>query len=119
MGDLAFVHDANALLGLAARDCDLRIVVVDNDGGGIFSFLPQASKLPMERFEQLFGTPMGVDVIALASGYGVPAASISSLADLARQLQTPGPWVARIPSDRRRNVEIHDLLQQSVKNALD
>jgi 2-succinyl-5-enolpyruvyl-6-hydroxy-3-cyclohexene-1-carboxylate synthase len=118
IGDLAFVHDANALVGLAARGCDLRIVVVDNDGGGIFSFLPQASRLPTERFEQLFGTPLGVDVVALAAGYGVPAKTITSMNDLAVQLKKPGPWVARISSDRQRNVEVHNLLQATVQDAL-
>jgi 2-succinyl-5-enolpyruvyl-6-hydroxy-3-cyclohexene-1-carboxylate synthase len=118
IGDLAFVHDANALVGLATRGCDLRVVVVDNDGGGIFSFLPQASRLSSERFEQLFGTPLGVDVVALAAGYGLPAMTITSIGDLAVQLQTPGPWVARISSDRQRNVEIHNLLQAAVQNAL-
>src|SRR5690606_18464493 len=65
VGDLAFVHDSTALVALAARGVDLTIVVVDNDGGGIFSFLPQASQLPSERFEQLFGTPHGTDCVAL------------------------------------------------------
>src|SRR4029453_7916416 len=56
VGDIAFVHDANALVAITERDVDLRIVVADNRGGGIFSFLPQASQLAAERFEQLFGT---------------------------------------------------------------
>ncbi len=46
VGDIAFVHDSNALVALTERDVDLRIVVADNDGGGIFSFLPQAAELP-------------------------------------------------------------------------
>ena len=66
IGDIAFVHDPTSLVALAARSADLRIVVTDNDGGGIFSFLPQASALPAERFEQLFGTPHGTDIEALA-----------------------------------------------------
>ena len=57
LGDIAFLHDSNALVGVAGRGVDLTIVVVDNDGGGIFSFLPQAATLPVDRFEQLFGTP--------------------------------------------------------------
>ena len=118
IGDLAFTHDVNALIGLAGRGCDLRVVVVDNDGGGIFSFLPQASRLPAERFEQLFGTPLGVDVVALAAGYGVPAKTITNMSDLASQLKKPGPWVTCIPSDRQRNVEIHNLLQTAVQDAL-
>ena len=47
--------------------------MVDNDGGGIFSFLPQATRLPSERFEQLFGTPHGTDVVALAAAHGLDA----------------------------------------------
>ena len=66
IGDVAFLHDTNGLLDAATRGVDLTIVVVDNDGGGIFSFLPQATELGAERFERLFGTPHGVDVAALA-----------------------------------------------------
>ena len=47
-----------------SRAADLRIVVVDNDGGGIFSFLPQATALPADQFETLFGTPHGTDIEA-------------------------------------------------------
>jgi 2-succinyl-5-enolpyruvyl-6-hydroxy-3-cyclohexene-1-carboxylate synthase len=71
LGDLALLHDTNGLAGLARRDVALRIVVVDNDGGGIFSFLPQATALPPERFEQLFGTPHGADLSGLVAAHGV------------------------------------------------
>ena len=55
VGDVAFLHDTNALLGLAGRDAKVCIVVIDNDGGGIFSFLPQASELAPERFRVVDG----------------------------------------------------------------
>ena len=91
LGDLAFVHDSNALLHLTARNADLRVVVVDNDGGGIFSFLPQATALEHERFEQLFGTPLGVDVLALAAAHGLPTATVTTAADLAALARPSGP----------------------------
>jgi len=119
IGDLAFVHDSSALVGLSARGADLRVVVVDNDGGGIFSFLPQATALTDERFEQLFGTPLGVDIVTLASAHGLPARSIETRAELIEQLAVPGPWIARVASNRRDNVVFHDTLHAAVRVALD
>ncbi|HSL58530.1 MAG TPA: 2-succinyl-5-enolpyruvyl-6-hydroxy-3-cyclohexene-1-carboxylic-acid synthase, partial [Acidimicrobiales bacterium] len=77
IGDVALLHDTNGLLGLAGRVADLVIVVVDNDGGGIFSFLPQARQLDDATFERLFGTPHGVDVAALARVHGLPATVVA------------------------------------------
>jgi 2-succinyl-5-enolpyruvyl-6-hydroxy-3-cyclohexene-1-carboxylate synthase len=119
LGDLAFVHDSNALTALHARNADLRIVVVDNDGGGIFSFLPQATALPEERFEQLFGTPLGVDVVALATSYGLDARTVQAVDELVEQLAQPGPWVCCVPTDRDHNVEVHAALHAAVIAALD
>jgi 2-succinyl-5-enolpyruvyl-6-hydroxy-3-cyclohexene-1-carboxylate synthase len=119
LGDLAFVHDSNALVGVASRDVDLRVVVVDNDGGGIFSFLPQAASLSTDRFEQLFGTPLGADVLGLAAAHGVSTATITQGSALADQLGRRGPWVARVPSERTHNVEVHDRLHAAVAAALD
>jgi 2-succinyl-5-enolpyruvyl-6-hydroxy-3-cyclohexene-1-carboxylate synthase len=114
VGDIAFAHDSNALLGLPARGLDLRIVVVDNGGGGIFSFLPQAAELSAVRFEQLFGTPHGTDIEVLASAHGVTACTVSSLDELAAAVQMPGPSVTRIVSDRGDNVRHHELLNAAV-----
>jgi 2-succinyl-5-enolpyruvyl-6-hydroxy-3-cyclohexene-1-carboxylate synthase len=119
LGDLAFVHDSNALTALDHRDADLRIVVVDNDGGGIFSFLPQAAALSEERFEQLFGTPLGVDIVALATSYGLHARTVQAVDELVDQLAQPGPWVCCVPTDRRHNVEVHSELHAAVSAALD
>ena len=119
LGDLAFVHDSSALVALAERGADVRIVVVDNDGGGIFSFLPQASSLPTDRFEQLFGTPLGVDVVALAAAHGLQAHSVERADELIERLQTPGPWVVSVPSDRDHNVAVHEALHRAVVAAVD
>lgn len=119
VGDLAFVHDSNALTALDRRGVDLRIVVVDNDGGGIFSFLPQAAALSTDRFEQLFGTPLGVDIVALATSYGLEARTVQAADELVEQLAQPGPWVCCVPTDRRHNVEVHAELHAAVTAALD
>lgn len=119
IGDLAFVHDSNALVALTERRADLRIVVVDNDGGGIFSFLPQSAELDPRRFELLFGTPHAVDVVALAAACGLPALTVETRAELVAQLDEPGPWVVRIATDRRANVHDHRRLDDAVIRALD
>jgi len=118
IGDLAFVHDVNALVALAGRGADLRIVVVDNDGGGIFSFLPQAEELVGERFEQLFGTPLGADVELLGQAHRIPTRTVTTTTELADQLGRPGPWIARVPSDRAENVTVHRRLHAAVADAL-
>ncbi len=119
VGDLAFVHDANALWGITDRGVDLRVVVVDNDGGGIFSFLPQADDPGGAIFERLFGTPHGADVVSLAGAFGVEADVVHSVADLEAALALPGPRLIRVPSDRVRNVEVHRRLHEAAAAAVD
>jgi 2-succinyl-5-enolpyruvyl-6-hydroxy-3-cyclohexene-1-carboxylate synthase len=118
LGDIAFLHDAGALTALARRGADLRVVVVDNDGGGIFSFLPQATQLPTARFEQLFGTPHGTDVVALAAAHGLDAASVTTPTELIARLRTVGPSVTRIRTDRAENVHVHTVLHAAVAAVL-
>ena len=115
IGDVAFLHDSNGLLGLAGRDVDLTIVVLDNDGGGIFSFLPQRTQLPPERFEHLFGTPHGLDLVALARAYGVEAAEVGDVAELAWR---PGVRVVVVRTDRDENVTLHGRLADAAVRAV-
>lgn len=114
IGDLAFVHDSNALVSLLSRDIDLRIVVVDNDGGAIFSFLPQRTLLDHERFEQLFGTPLGTDVLGIARAHGLATAEVSTASALRAQLAESGPWVCRVASNRDANVGVHERIHAAV-----
>ena len=93
-------------------------VVTDNDGGGIFSFLPQAAALPPARFEQLFGTPHGTDLVALAQAHGLAARTVSTAAALAAAVADPGVVVVRVATDRAENVRVHDLLHAAVATAL-
>lgn len=83
VGDLAFLHDHNGLLGGAGEPRpDLVIVVVDNDGGGIFHQLEQGRPEHLPWFEQLFGTPQGRDLVAVARAAGVPAIGVADLSGL-------------------------------------
>ncbi len=116
VGDVAFLHDSNGLLGLQDRDLDLTVVVLDNDGGGIFSFLPQRTSLPGDRFERLFGTPHGLDLVDLARAFGVTASSASTTDDLDAGR---GTRVVDVETDRDRNVELHERLGRAVGHALD
>lgn len=122
LGDLAFLHDAGGLLGAPQRGLDAVFVVVDNGGGGIFSFLPQA-RLPGERFELLFGTPPGVDAMAVAAAYGVPGERVTGAGELApaveRALASGGVRVVVVPTgDRTANVDRHRAAWAAVADAV-
>jgi 2-succinyl-5-enolpyruvyl-6-hydroxy-3-cyclohexene-1-carboxylate synthase len=122
VGDVAFLHDSNGLLGVVQRDVDLVCVVVDNDGGGIFSFLPQARSLAGATFESLFGTPHGLDLVALAAAYGVEAHDVTG-ADLGEAVggaaAKGGVHVLVVHTDRAANVEVHRAIDETVAAAVD
>jgi 2-succinyl-5-enolpyruvyl-6-hydroxy-3-cyclohexene-1-carboxylate synthase len=84
IGDLAFLHDLTGLVGNTSAN--LRIIAINNDGGGIFSTLPQAN---VAGFETVFGTPHGLDLEKIAAGLGISAKSISSFAELKSELAKP------------------------------
>ena len=84
IGDLAFLHDLTGLIGNSSAN--LRIIAINNDGGGIFSTLPQAG---VAGFETVFGTPHGLDLEKVASGLGISAKTISSFAELTSELAKP------------------------------
>ncbi|MFM7271423.1 MAG: 2-succinyl-5-enolpyruvyl-6-hydroxy-3-cyclohexene-1-carboxylic-acid synthase [Actinomycetes bacterium] len=120
LGDLCFLHDANGLLGAAARGIDLTLVVVDNGGGAIFSFLPQAD-LP-DHFETLFGTPQSVDVAALAMVHGLGVIEVASpdavRAAVHAATATGGLHVVVVRTDRATNVAGHRAAFAAVAAAL-
>jgi 2-succinyl-5-enolpyruvyl-6-hydroxy-3-cyclohexene-1-carboxylate synthase len=120
VGDLAFIHDSNGLLGAADRDIDLVCVVSDNDGGGIFSFLPQAASVEPKRFEQLFGTPHGIDLVALASAYGATARATTTVdRDVRGAFAAGGVHVLVAYTDRAENVEVHRRINAAIADAVE
>lgn len=123
VGDLAFLHDVSALVGPAMERPPLTIVVADNGGGGIFSFLPQAAQIGADRFEQLFGTPQSADPVAVARGFGWDVVEIDGdgwMGALDAALAPPHGGrvvVVRLP-DRTANVAAHDQVNAAVIEAV-
>ena len=118
IGDLAFLHDSNALINCITRDIDLRIVLIDNCGGGIFSFLPQATAIDSAKFEKVFGTPHNSDLVLIAKAHGLVATTVTSLDQLTDTLLNRGPQLIRIATDRGENVRVHERINQMVSAAL-
>ncbi len=123
VGDLAFLHDASALVRGPGADIPCTIVVADNGGGGIFSFLPPATALDTLTFEELFGTPPANDVAAVAAGFGFPTADVddveSAMDAVERGVRSGGVSVIRVRlPGRQENVEGHRLVNDSVGAAV-
>ncbi|MEO6778445.1 MAG: 2-succinyl-5-enolpyruvyl-6-hydroxy-3-cyclohexene-1-carboxylic-acid synthase [Gemmatimonadaceae bacterium] len=109
IGDIAFYHDMNGLLAARLHALDATIVILNNDGGGIFSFLPQAAQ--SAHFEQLFGTPHGLRFEATAALYGARYHAVATL-DAMRNAVTAGVTgtglhIVELHTDRARNVTLH------------
>ncbi|HVF52620.1 MAG TPA: 2-succinyl-5-enolpyruvyl-6-hydroxy-3-cyclohexene-1-carboxylic-acid synthase [Actinomycetota bacterium] len=115
-GDLSLLHDRNGLAIARAGDIDLVIVVINNDGGGIFTFLPQRAF--EESFESLFGTPHGYELSALARAEGCGHRSISAAPALGDAIDAAategGLQLVEIRTDRDKNAELHRQLWDAV-----
>ncbi len=125
VGDITMLHDVSALvdgLGDAGGSCAL--VVVDNGGGGIFSFLPQQNALDAASFDRLFATPKRHDLVNVARAFGHDAERVTSSSELdqalARALAQSGlsVIVVSVPS-REENVHIHERLNERVRELIE
>lgn len=119
VGDLSFLHDTNGLL--IKPTPDLVLVLVNNNGGGIFSFLPQADY--PEHFEQIFGTPSEVDFGGLSRSLGVVHALVGRPDELQRSIREAlaesGISIVEVRTDRARNVEVHRQITEEVTRAVE
>jgi len=121
VGDLALLHDASALVRSATATTAggrFRCVVVDNAGGGIFSFLPQAAALDEATFEQLFGTPQlpALGDLVAASGYACSQPDTMDRFEEAVGEDAAGFVLVR--TERKANVRLHAALAAAVKEAV-
>jgi 2-succinyl-5-enolpyruvyl-6-hydroxy-3-cyclohexene-1-carboxylate synthase len=114
LGDLAFLHD---LTGLIHRDqVNLKIFVVNNDGGGIFSTLPQRG---VEGFEEVFGTPHGLDPAAIAASMGIQSKRINNASDLIQELKAKVEGLSVVVLDvpkRDANADLIKELSEKMKS---
>jgi 2-succinyl-5-enolpyruvyl-6-hydroxy-3-cyclohexene-1-carboxylate synthase len=122
VGDLSFFHDLNGLFAAAKFRLDATVVVLNNDGGGIFSFLPQAEQLDAETFEALFGTPTGLDVGTAARLFGAsharPGDWDAFRREICRAMRGHGVSIIELVTDRNRNVAQHRSVWAAVAEAL-
>ncbi len=114
-GDLALLHDSNGFLNARLRSGHLTILLINNQGGGIFESLPIAQFDP--PFEQFFATPQQVDFAALAAVHQIDYERIINwemLADRLHELPTTGVRLLELQCDRKRDAQLRTTLLQSV-----
>lgn len=115
MGDLTFLHDSNGLL--ADHRPDLTIVVLNDDGGGIFSLLEQGAPEYDQSFERIFGTPHGTDLTALCAGYRIPHSKVDDQEEFRSALAHPkGLRVVEVQAKRAELRGLHQRLKAAVSN---
>jgi 2-succinyl-5-enolpyruvyl-6-hydroxy-3-cyclohexene-1-carboxylate synthase len=110
LGDLALFHDIGGLAALRHAP-ELRLVVIDNAGGGIFHFLPQAQAMPEDEFEALLGTPAGRDPADAAKLFGLTVEVPDTPAELDNALAGSAQMIV-VRTDRHRNLELHRELSR-------
>ncbi|HDX9576926.1 TPA: 2-succinyl-5-enolpyruvyl-6-hydroxy-3-cyclohexene-1-carboxylic-acid synthase [Bacillus pseudomycoides] len=116
VGDLSFYHDLNGLLAAKLHDLHATIVVVNNDGGGIFSFLPQYEQ--KEHFEALFGTPLGLDYEHVVKMYNGSFQRVHTWEAFRHEVnkgtREKGLHVIEIKTDREENLHLHrDMMKKA------
>jgi 2-succinyl-5-enolpyruvyl-6-hydroxy-3-cyclohexene-1-carboxylate synthase len=116
-GDLGLLHDIGGLAALRDVATPVRIVVVNNDGGGIFHFLPHEEAMPAEEFEALLGTPRGVDVERAAALFDLDYRRVDDLDGLGSALGS-GTGLIEVPVDRGENLVLHRRITEATTQAL-
>ncbi|RFB17902.1 2-succinyl-5-enolpyruvyl-6-hydroxy-3-cyclohexene-1-carboxylic-acid synthase [Bacillus sp. HNG] len=120
IGDLSLYHDLNGLLAAKHHHLNITIVLINNDGGGIFSFLPQSQE--EKHFETLFGTPIGLNYEHAVNMYGGKFTSIKDWTEfrhaITSSFEEKGLHVVEVKTDRHENVMIHRKLWNNVSQEI-
>jgi len=120
VGDLTFLHDSNGLvIGPEEPRPDLTVVVLNDDGGGLFTLLEQGAPEHAGVFERVFGTPHHVDLASLCAATSTTYRRVDSLDELRAGLRPPeGLRVVEVRTDRSRTRDLHARLRAAVAQAL-
>lgn len=119
IGDLAFLHDVNALVATRYQPCNITVFVLNNDGGGIFSYLSQATV--KEYYEDLFGTPTALTFEQVAKMYDMEYVKIESKDELSNFFHSEPQSSLRLVeifTNRKENVEAHQKLWNQINSEL-
>ena len=120
IGDIACLHDIGAFLQLSPKKIPLLVCVINNGGGGIFSFLPIAKE--EQIFEEYFATEHQIAITPITQAMGVPTTTINNMQEWKHALQQffrePQFSVAEIQTDRQENVLIHQAIERSIQKYL-
>lgn len=120
LGDLSLYHDMNGLWALQRHGIRATIVICDNNGGGIFSFLPQAEH--QDVFEEIFATPLGLDLSQVARLYGLVYSPVTDRSGLepaiADAIAAPTPTMVVVRFKREDSVNGHRLCWEAAASAL-
>ncbi|MDX6699168.1 MAG: 2-succinyl-5-enolpyruvyl-6-hydroxy-3-cyclohexene-carboxylate synthase [Solirubrobacteraceae bacterium] len=114
-GDVALAYDIGGLLAARRLGLDVKVVLLNNDGGGIFHFLPIAGE--RDAFEEHVATPTGLDFARAAELYGLEHRRVDSREALAERLAAPGPAILEVRTDREANVALHRAVWERVSAA--
>ncbi len=120
VGDLALLHDLNSLAMLKGLKDPVTIVVINNDGGAIFSFLPIAQH--KEVFEKFFGTPHGMNfeeaVRMFGLSYAKPETGKDFMSAYQNALKNSRSTIIEVTTDRKENSQVHKMLQEKIVKAI-
>jgi 2-succinyl-5-enolpyruvyl-6-hydroxy-3-cyclohexene-1-carboxylate synthase len=115
IGDVALAHDIGGLLAARRLGIDLTIVLINNDGGGIFHFLPVVEQ--GDAFEEHVATPHGLDFSHAARLYGLEHRLAHDMPAFDDALAA-GPGIVEVRTERRANRELHARVAEAVRRAL-
>ncbi len=115
IGDVSMNHDLNSLLMAKLENIDFTVIVFNNNGGNIFSYLPQYAHKP--HFERLFGTPLDLNFEHAAKLYDYEYVHIENAEELTKEmLNKPGRQMIEITTDREHNLKSHNELKSQLEN---